>query len=491
MSNLPSQPSRLNHESDFFSLRDILTILFKHKWEILAIFVFCTILSYIIPLKMTPIYQAESSLMVKIGREHMYGAEVGDQAPKMGFDLQALIDPEIEILTSRDLSLKVLEVLGVGNIYPNILEKESLTISPLEAALGSFQGNLTVSQSGESNVIKVSFLHNHPEMAARAVNLLTDFLREKHLTIFSNPQTSFLEEQVQTFRKNLEQSETHLQEFKREHRLSSLLDQRKLFLEQRQTLDSKFKSNEDQVKGLGSKINSLRNQLKMISESIPIVNEQQHQRIAQTRNEFLALKRKEQQLLGKYQEGSRMVTDIREEIALIQDSIQDQEAQLKNQVTTERNPVYQDLQLQLLNTESEVISLKTKQEVILEQIAELDSQISRLNGLEKQLDTLQREVNKDQENLRMYVGKAEMANVSTEMDKRQMANVSVIQAASIPITPIKPKKSLILYFGIAFGLLSGMAWAFVSEFFQGGYTRPEQASLEQGIPVLASIRYKS
>ncbi len=422
----------------------------------------------------------------------MYGAEVGDQAPKMGFDLQALIDPEIEILTSRDLSLKVLEVLGVNTIYPNILKNDSLTISPLEAAVGPFQGNLTVSQSGASNVIKVSFLHNQPEIAAKAVNLLTELWREKHLAIFSNPQTSFLEEQVQTFRKKLEQSENLLQEFKREHRISSLLDQRKLLLEQRQNLDSRLKSDEDQVKGLSSKIHSLRRQLKDISEYIPIttVNEQLHQRIAETRNEFLALKRKEQQLLAKYQESSRMVTDTREEIALIQASIQDQEAQLKDQVTSGRNPVYQDLQLGLLNTESEVSSLKTKQEVILGQIKDLDSQISQLNGLEKQLDTLQREADKDQENLRMYVRKVEMAHVSTEMDNRQMANVSVIQAASVPIGSIKPKKSLILSFGMVLGLLGGTAWAFVSEFFLGGYTRPEQASFEQGIPVLASISLK-
>jgi uncharacterized protein involved in exopolysaccharide biosynthesis len=384
-------------------------------------------------------------------------------------------------------------VLGVKSLYPEILEGDDLTISPLEAALPQFQGNLSVNRSGKSNILNVTFEHQNPQIAARAVNLLSELWKEKHLAIFSNPQASFLEEQVQIFRKNLEQSETLLQEFKREHRISSLLDQRKLLLDQRQTLDSKFKSNEDQVKGLGSKIISLRNQLNTISEHIPIatVNQQLHQRIAATRNEFLALKRKEQQFLAKYQESSRMVTDIREEIALIQASIQDQESQLKHEVTTGRNPVYQDLQFGLLNTESEVSSLKTQQEVILGQIEELDSQISRLNGLEKQLDALQREVNKDQENLRMYVGKVEMAHVSTEMDNRHMANVSVIQAASIPISPIKPKKSLILYFGIAFGLLSGMAWAFVSEFLQGGYTRPEQVALDQGIPVLTSISYKS
>ncbi|WNM57981.1 GumC family protein [Candidatus Nitrospira allomarina] len=493
MSTHPSQSSRHNHEIDYFSIRDILTILFKHRYEIIAIFVFFTIISLIISMKMTPIYRAESSLMVKVGREHMYSAEVGDQNPKMVFDLETLIDPEITILTSRDLSRKVVEAIGVKNLYPEIFEENELTISPLEAALINFSGNLSVTRSGKSNVILVNFEHAIPEIAARAVNLLGEFWKEKHLAIFSNPQASFLEDQVETFREKLEQSETVLQDFKRENRISSLLDQRALLLEQRQNLDSRLKSNEDEVKGLGSKIFSIRDQLKDIAEYIPImtVNEQLHQRIAETRNEYLALKRKEQQFLGKYQESSRIITDIREEIALIQASIQDQEEQLKDQVTRGRNPVFQDLQLALLKTESEVSSLNTKQEVILRQIKEVDTQIVHLNALEKQFDALQREVHKDQENLRMYVEKFEMAHVSTEMDNRQMANVSVIQTASIPIQPIKPNKSFILCFGIVLGMLSGTAWAFVAEFFKGGYTRPEQASLEQGIPVLTSIRYKS
>lgn len=492
MSNLPSQPSRLNQESGFFSLRDILTILFKHQWEIIAIFVFCTIISYIVPMKMTPIYRAESSLMVKIGREHMYNAEVGDHSPKMAFDLQAVVEPEIKILTSRDLIKKVVETIGVKILYPEILEMDKLTISPLEVALTYFPGNLSVDRPGKSNVIVVGFEHQNPQVAAQVVNLLGDFLKEKHLAIFSNPQTSFLEEQVQTLRKNLEQSETALQEFKREHGISSILDQRNLLFNQRQTIDSRSKANEDQVQGLGSKIKSLKRQLHDIPQYIPVSTEteNEHPTINATRNELLALRRKEQQLLGKYQESSRMVTDVREEIALIQTLINKQEAQAKEQIKTVRNPVYQDIQLELLSSESELTSLKTKQGVFLGQIEELDSHISRLNQLEKQFDGLQREVNKDTENLKIYVEKLEMANISTDMDKKQLANVSVIQSASPPISPIKPKKTLILYFGIAFGLLSGVAWAFVSEFFKGGYTRPEQLSLEQGIPVLASITYK-
>ena len=494
MNKIPVQLSRMNHDGGFLSMRDVFTVIFKHQREIIAIFLFFTIISFIVPRMMTPIYQAQSSLMVKIGREHMYSGEVGDHAPKMAFDLGALIGPEIEILMSRDLSLKVLETLGVRIIYPEILMNDSSTISTLEAALSQFQRGLSVMRSGKSNVIKVTFEHHDPQVAARAINLLSEFWKEKHLEIFSNPQTSFLEEQVGIFQNTLEQSVDRLQRFKREHELSSIVDQRKLLLEQRKDLDSRSKSYEDQIQGTGSKISALKRQLNRIPQYIPIstVKENNDQMLDSMRRDLLALRRKEQQFVGKYHEDSRMIIDVREEISLIQTYIQEQETQLKDdEVSTVRNPVYQDLQLDLLNAESELTSLVSKGGVILEQLKGLDDKISRLNRLEKQFDALQREVAKDQENVKMYVGKLEMANISKEMDRRQLANVSVIQSASIPTGPIKPRKSLTLYLGMAFGLLSAMAWAFVADFFKGGYTRPEQASHEQGIPVLASIRYKS
>ncbi len=424
----------------------------------------------------------------------MYNPEVGGQSQKVGFNLQALIAPEIEILKSRDLRLKVLEVLGVGTIYPDLVKKDSLNGAPLETAQSRIKRNLTVTQSGKSNVIRVIFEHDNPQVAARMVNVLSELWKEKHLAIFSNPQASFLEEQVEIFRKKFEQSETILQKFKEEHGISSIVEQRTLLLDQRQKFDSRSKFTEDQIQGAGSKIHSLRGQLENISEYIPMwtEKEQSDQLIDSTRQELLSLRRKEHQFLGKYDENSRMVTDIREEIALTQAYLAEQEAQMKDaQVTTVRNPVSQDLQLTLLTTESELTSLKTKRGVIYGQIEEIDRKIARLNRLEKQFDGLQRAVDKDKENERNYVEKLEMANVSTQMDDQNIANVSVIQSASAPNSPIKPRKSLIFFVGMVVGLLGGMAWAFVSELLKTSYMRPEQASLEQGIPLLVSISHKA
>ncbi|MGB0910956.1 MAG: GNVR domain-containing protein, partial [Nitrospirales bacterium] len=88
------------------------------------------------------------------------------------------------------------------------------------------------------------------------------------------------------------------------------------------------------------------------------------------------------------------------------------------------------------------------------------------------------------------LGKVEEARVSEEMDQLKMANISIIQAAAVPVKPVKPKIGLNILLGILLGAAAGTSLAFAAEYFQGGYTRPEQASRDFGLPILVSVRNK-
>ena len=111
------------------SLRDFLTVLFKHKYTILIIFfavvTTVTVGSFLLP----PTYEAKSSLLIKFGREYIYRSEVGERAsdsrPLIPLNQEEVINSEIQILTSRDLIEKVITTLKVENIYPDLAENPS------------------------------------------------------------------------------------------------------------------------------------------------------------------------------------------------------------------------------------------------------------------------------------------------------------------------------------------------------------------------------
>ena len=124
----------MEQQNQAISLRDFLTVLFKHKQAILVIFfaviVTVTIGSFLLP----PTYEAKSSLLVKFGREYIYRSEVGersssDMGPLIPPNQEEVINSEIQILTSRDLIDKVIQTIKVENIYPEVVENPSATMS--------------------------------------------------------------------------------------------------------------------------------------------------------------------------------------------------------------------------------------------------------------------------------------------------------------------------------------------------------------------------
>lgn len=474
------------------SLRDILTLFFKHKNKILGVFfgiVFTvTIGSFIIP----PTYQSESTLMVKMGREHIYRPEVGTANPPVSFDQERIIESEVQIVSSRDLIQRVIEHLDVGVIYPDLLENPPSGMTPLEASIREAEENLDTLVVKDSNVIKVAFQHESPEISQKVVSLLINFLLEKHLEIFSNPQASFLEKQAIAYERQLNDSKTQLQKFKQQHGLSSLFEEQKLLLEQRRDLDASFKEIHNQRQGLVSQLAALEAQIAQVSDSIPLASVSGRQKVIDdAKTNLLTLRLEKEKLSTKYKDSSRRIRDISNEIVTVEGFIREQEANLPDTVTMGKNPVYQELEIEIHKSTSLLGSLKTQTREIQQQLQQLDRKLVSLDEHEKELKTLELKVESDQDNYRMYLSKVEEARVSEQMDQLKMANIRVIQEAVVPAKPIKPKKALNIGLSIIVGAITALLVALGSEYVQGGYSRPEYVARDLGLPVLTSITYKT
>ena len=473
------------------SIRDVFTIVLKHKGKILTVFLgtIMTVMGY--TLLMPPTFEAQASLMVKIGREHMYRSEFGGITPALPFDQERIVESEIQILSSRDLTQRVIETLGIAAIYPEISENPPREITPLEAAIRKMQDHLSVAKVRDSNVIKVTFENRSPTLAAQSLSLLVNFFKEKHLEVFSNPKASFLEKQLIVHQNKLKASKSALQSFKQEHGLSSLEEERRLLLEQRRDLDAKLKETNHTMYGLTSKLHLLKKQISQISVSTSLESVSARERVIdETKAHLLSLRLKEQDLSTRYKAKSRFVENIRKEISMVETFIDDQESHLTDTVKTGKNPVYQALELEILRTESERTFFKTQAEEITEQLQELNKTLASFDELEKELSTLQLNVDSDQQNYATYLAKVEEARVSEEMDQLKMANISIIQPPTVPEKPVKPSIAVNFLLGIFAGGVAGLVFAFVSEHFERGYSRPEFVSQDLGLPILSSIRYK-
>jgi uncharacterized protein involved in exopolysaccharide biosynthesis len=432
---------------------------------------------------------------VKFGREYVYRSEVGERNP----DLRALIpqnqeeviNSEVQILTSQDLIERVIKDIKIENLYPDVVKSPPRRGTPLDAAIHQFEKDLSVEGIRKSSVIQVAFKHKDPAIAAKTVNLLTEFLKEKHLQVYSDPKSSFLEHQLQAFDQRLRESQQRLEDFKQKHRVFSLEEQRTFLLRQRTELDTAFKFTENQVREMQKKIASLKEQMRDLPEDTFLQTEVDRYKITDdAKANLLALRLKEQQLLEKYREDNRLVVNIRKEIRIVQDFIKTQEDDVKGKVRTGKNIVYQDIEKDLIKGQADLASLEAKRMALRGQLSQIDLETQNLDLRENELENLKREMISNEKNYKTYLEKVEEARISEDLNRQKMANISVVQVAAIPAKPVKPKKLLNIVLGIILGAVAGLGLAFFSEYTDQGLSTPERAERRLGLPVLATVPYK-
>jgi uncharacterized protein involved in exopolysaccharide biosynthesis len=483
------------------TLRDFLAVLFKHKTKILVVFfsivVAVTVLSFVLP----PTYEGDASILVKFGREYLYSPEVGNKAPVVSFgqeqNQEQILNSEIEILTNEGLADKVITAIGVKKLYPGLVEPSwALTVrmffaargvTPKDLAIKKFGKSLDVEAVKKSNVIDVSFQHKDPRLAARVVNLLLDYFKEKHLQVYSDPKSAFLEEQFGEYSQKLATSEDTLQSFKQTQGVYSLDEQRRLMLGQRMALDTAYKGTQNNIQELQEKLRSLKAQSRTIAEdgNTFAVSEQGYS-ITNAKSKLLDLQLKEHDLLIKYKEESPPVRDVRKDIQMTKDFLAAQEKDVTSKVRT-GNLVYQEAEKERIKAEAELRGQEAKLASLGPQIARVDSALKNLDMQEKQLQDLKRDTMTNERDYLTYKEKWEEARISDDMNRQRMSNLGIIQSAAVPTKPVWPKIPLNIALSIVVGAVFALGAAFLSEYLSHTFNTARDVEQHLGLPVLTSV----
>jgi uncharacterized protein involved in exopolysaccharide biosynthesis len=486
------------------SLRDFLHVVFKRKTQILIFFGLTFITVAIGTLVMEPTYEATSQILVKMGRENLYVPTVPSRnnlSPVVSFDREEQINSEIEILKGRFLAQKVVESLGAAAIYKDAKESGRGLLSALfrrppvpqaavEKATLKLQEALGVEGVRKSDVIEVSFEHQDPQMAAVVVNTLVKFYLDHHVDVHKTPQSyGFFQEQSQILKDKLNGAEQKLKAFKKNHAISSLEEERSLLLRQEADLSTDLNQTVSHEAETQNRIAQLRQQLANTAQIIPLDEEVDHNPLAISalQGRLVELELKEQGLLGKYTEQSRLVQNVREEIQMVREKLADQENRRYGKTRSGVNTTYQRLQEQFLQNEAELKALRGKKETQMAQLGEEHLKLEELNRIEVQLKQLQEDVEVNRQNYRLYQSKFEESRISDAMDAEKIANVAVIQRATAPSKPVSPRVLLNMVLAIFLGGFGGLGLAFFLEYLDDSLEKDEDVETYLELPALGSV----
>ena len=232
-------------------------------------------------------------------------------------------------------------------------------------------------------------------------------LSQESLDEAANQTYSIMQQQLQAYQKRLEASERRLQDFKQIHGIISLKTQINLLLQQRNALDDSFKIEQNRAQGLREKLAWVKDRISQVPKEIPLssVLSSEQGIIGQAKNNLLTLQLQEQELLNKYTEKNPHVQSLRKEMELVSQFIEEQEANLAGSVTTGKNPLYQEMEMQLFHTQADLVSAEAQSQVIAQQISEIDEKLEKLRSLEVEFEELSRQVKADERNYLNYLTK--------------------------------------------------------------------------------------
>jgi uncharacterized protein involved in exopolysaccharide biosynthesis len=236
-------------------------------------------------------------------------------------------------------------------------------------------------------------------------------------------------------------------------------------------------------------LGQLRAQLGKVPRTIPTDEKVDHNpdSINSLQARLVEFELKEKELVNKYTEQSRLLQNVKGEIAMVRRKRDAQEEMRYGKSGSNANTTYQRIEGELFKNEAELKALVAKQKTLNEQLAPYQDQLDKINRIEMDLSQLEQEVEVDRQNYRLHLTGFDESRSSNAMSTETIATATLLESAHAPLKPVSPKKLRNLMLGFLLGAFGGLGLAFFMECLDNRLERPEQVVNALKLPVLASI----
>jgi len=501
------------------SSRDVYYVLFRHKWK--AVFFLCSVMFIVTVVTfLTPrSYRSDAKIMVRVGRESVALDPTATTGPllSIGQSRENEVKSELEILKSRELVERVVDALGASSYLKASQETEgsfagneikrtvgrllegtmgsSIHLNPTTSAADrdkvilDFMMELQIEALKNSNIIFISFEAKNRRLAQESLEKLIRFYLEKHLSVHRTVGSyEFFTQLTEQLRDNLTQAQENLRELKNKTGIASPEEQRRLLLKRIGDLQQDVEGTESALASSRKKVETMKKTLSELPETMVTQRTTGNTNPGADlmRSKFYELKLKEQDLLSRYTEQSKVVKEIQRQIAEAK-AVLDKEEPTRTQVTRGVNEAHKQVQMALLTERTNLSSLEAKVKELRSQLISAREDLKALNDGEIELTQAQREVDLQEANYRKYYEKLEQARIDQAMETEKISNISVVQRPTYPMKAVRPKTMLNLALGLFFGILGGVGLLFFSEYMDHTFKKPEDIEEKLKLSTLAEI----
>lgn len=441
----------------------------------------------VVPFYLTPKYEARTQVLVKPGREFMLQGDVSGSTQLPQTTMREMVDTVTQILQSMDLIRDVLRDETVAKLYPTLAERVQDREARDDAAAGALAHDLTVAPVRLTNVIEIGLRNADRQVATEALRTVLARFQERHVQAFSQRRSALLEEQIVENSRELDEAQRARARYVAERQLFSLPEQRNLLVQQRARVSQELREAQMQKASLEDQIRYITEELQRQPATLTLQTTSQNSVVADDAQRRLReLREREREQLNTLGPEHPDVRATRAAIVATQQAIGATSARSAT-VAMGINPLITTLRQQLSASQAEWAPLRGRIAALQAAVGEDDARLRQISVDEIVLQALDRRVSGLETAIRELQQRQTDARFREELDRAQIAGLSVIQQPWALEGRVSPKRINFLAGGILLGGLLAAGRLLLALSFGNRFLAAETVERMLGVPVLIAL----
>lgn len=478
-----------------YTMRD-LAVLGFYGWRAITFgFLLIVAIGVVAALNARTQYRAEGRLLVMVSREHVDNQGIGAQLPTVvSVDGLKAVESEINILVSPAVIKQMVDAIGPQILFPELAQRRYLGFLPAYPeeswpgrAVEMVQSRLRAEPASDSNIVRLTFNHPVPEIAAKAVNELFEAYLIQRRQIYDRPRLPFLSGELARFADQLRRVETEIQGVKSHYGVIDIRQEVLLSVNQIDSIVARRRQTQERREGLKSEVAETAAKLAKTPPTVFDFSETTNQsQNDDDRNVLLRLQLQRDKLLQHYQPDYPPLKDVERQIEVVRRSLRSQDKPQFSSRREVRNPALAFLTNHLTQLEIEASAIQRQLDELERQQKDAEQRVAVLRDAEARLNDLERtrgiveQIHKD------YAMRTEAARIDESQARTDDASVRVTQWAVEPVVGETMVPSFLVA-GILGGLLFGAAVGVAAAWIRQVFILPGEAERGLALPALASL----
>lgn len=480
----PDPSTQATEEAGSIDLRALWRTVVRRRWLILPFFSAVVLVTAIATLRQTKIYDAVCTIIIDIAAPRVLEDKSVQDVMESGsgsyWYSKEYYETQYKVLTSRAVAQRVSDKLQLAtNDNFTGAKEDSGSATPVTArsfdTVGKLQANLKVEPVKDSRMVRLRYEDADPRLAAIVANTFAEAYVTENLSVRSSTTqnaSEWLELQLADLERKLDESGKALFEFKKGHDIvATSWEDRQSMVSQRLTASNdaltrarvrraELQARNESMEAMGSSLEKGGTDVESLT---PVASNQAIQAI---KARYVEAQTDCADLRVRYLDGHPKLEACDKKLAIARQALA---GEIKTAIESARRE-YQEV----VKTERNLQAL----------LNETKTDAFGLNQFERDYLELKRSYDNNQRLYEMVLKRLKDTGVTSML---QVSNVRILDRALPSITPVRPNVVRNLILAIFFGLVGGVALAFLADYLDRTIISQQQIEETLGLTFLGIV----